>query len=174
MTLRRAQPEDAASIAAVHVASWQAAYAGLVPQHHLDGLSVPEFTTRWQTWLSPESPDHTVLVAEAAGTVSGFVGGGPIRSPRPPFAAELYAIYLLPAAQRQGLGTQLFQELADALAARGYGNLLLWSLRHNPSIGFYEWLGGKVIAEDSSEIGGETLATVAFGWHDLAAARRLQ
>ncbi|QTX03952.1 hypothetical protein [Agromyces archimandritae] len=35
---RQARPEDAAGVAAVHVASWRAAYRGIVSREILDGL----------------------------------------------------------------------------------------------------------------------------------------
>lgn len=165
--IRLAQPADALAIATVHVASWQAAYTGLVPQPYLDSLSIADFTTRWQTWLSPQQSNHTVLVAEIEDSVSGFVGGGPIRTPRPPFEAELYAIYLLPSVQRRGVGRQLFDRLIQAFSAQNYQSLLLWSLRHNPSTGFYERMGGQPIADETIGIGDTELPTRAFGWHTL-------
>ena len=38
MTVREAQPRDAAEVAGVHVRSWQVAYRGLFPDDYLDGL----------------------------------------------------------------------------------------------------------------------------------------
>jgi hypothetical protein len=47
LTVRRAELRDAAGIAAVHVASWQEAYRGLLPQEYLESLSVRD---RIETW----------------------------------------------------------------------------------------------------------------------------
>lgn len=38
MLIRRAGPTDAPALAALHVASWKGAYAGLLPQDYLDRL----------------------------------------------------------------------------------------------------------------------------------------
>jgi len=46
--IRSATVEDAIGIAEAHVASWQTAYRGLLPQALLDGLSVERRTTQWQ------------------------------------------------------------------------------------------------------------------------------
>ena len=40
--LREATPADAPALAAVQVASWRAAYRGLMPDGVLAGLSVPD------------------------------------------------------------------------------------------------------------------------------------
>jgi hypothetical protein len=39
MRIRLARPEDAGPIAEVHVAAWQAAYGGLMPDSYLDQLT---------------------------------------------------------------------------------------------------------------------------------------
>ena len=39
MLVRPARPDDAADIAAVHVAAWQGAYAGILPDAYLAGMS---------------------------------------------------------------------------------------------------------------------------------------
>ena len=59
MTVRDAQPRDAAEVADVHVRSWQAAYRDLFPDDYLDGLRVedrmahdPAGTRTWPTLAS--------------------------------------------------------------------------------------------------------------------------
>ena len=167
MLIRDAALGDAASIARVHVASWRAAYAGIVPQAHLDSLDETQFTERWQHWITSET-SATFCVAEVDRALCGFASAGPIRKPISFYDAELYAIYLLPQMQRQGIGRRLFDYMADKLVAQKLHHLLLWSLRDNPSTGFYRRLGGEAVAEDVCEIGGEILPTVAFGWKDIA------
>ncbi len=59
--MRDAVPGDARAIAGVHVASWRAAYAGLMPDTVLAGLSVEERTASW-TRLLAEPGQHTLVV----------------------------------------------------------------------------------------------------------------
>jgi len=55
-----------------------------------------------------------MYVAEAAtGAIAGFAHSGPERSGHKLYAGELYAIYLLAAYQRQGLGRQLTRAVAN-------------------------------------------------------------
>jgi L-amino acid N-acyltransferase YncA len=167
INIRAAILEDAQSIAKVHVTSWRAAYAGVVPQAHLDSLDEAQFSERWQHWITSET-SAVFCVAEVDGALCGFASAGPIRKQSFFYDAELYAVYLLPEMQRQGIGRGLFDYIADELVAQKLHHLLLWSLRDNPSTGFYRRLGGELVAEDVCEIGGETLSTVAFGWKDIA------
>ncbi|HZD50343.1 MAG TPA: GNAT family N-acetyltransferase [Silvibacterium sp.] len=168
MKIRPAVLEDAASIAHVHVASWRTAYAGIVSQAHLNSLDEAQFTERWQSWITSET-SAMFCVAELDGALCGFASGGPIRKPISFYDGELYAIYLLPEMQRRGIGRALFASVAAALASRELKHMLLWTLRDNPSTGFYERLGGEIVAEDVHEIGGDKLAGVAYGWADIAA-----
>jgi len=171
MKIRPAVVADAPSIAHIHVASWRAAYAGIVSQTYLDSLDESQFAERWRDWITTET-SALIFIAEIDDTLCGFASAGPIRKQtRKPvtfYDGELYAIYLLPGMQRKGIGRALFAHIADELVARQLNHMLLWSLRDNPSTGFYERLGGTIVAEDIYEIGGETLPIVAYGWTDIA------
>ena len=85
-------------MAAVHVASWQSAYAGLLPAE-LAGLSVADRADRWQARLDGTGTGPTdggaTFVADLDGRVVGFVAVGAGRDDvGGPSVGELYAIYL--------------------------------------------------------------------------------
>jgi len=60
--LRQATDADAAAIAWLHVASWQIAYRGLLPDAFLDGLNQADQISVWQARLA--MPDRIVRLAE--------------------------------------------------------------------------------------------------------------
>jgi GNAT superfamily N-acetyltransferase len=167
MKIRPAVLADAPSIAGVHVVTWRAAYRGIVPQAYLDSLVENQFAELWHDGISNER-SASIFVAEVDKSLCGFSCGGPIRERISLYDGELYAIYLLPEMQRRGIGTALFSQVADALASQGLRHMLLWTLRENPSTGFYQRLGGEFVAENAQQIGGEMLPTVAYGWRDIA------
>jgi L-amino acid N-acyltransferase YncA len=88
-SIRLAEVRDAAAIAHVHVQSWLTTYKGLVPEEYLASLNEAERVPLWQEWLTR---DISVFVAEVAGKIVGFAGGGPIREPLAAYDAELYTI----------------------------------------------------------------------------------
>lgn len=57
MVIRRATPEDASGIAAVHVYSWQAAYRGVVPDDFLRSLSIEDRETVWRESLEDRTSE---------------------------------------------------------------------------------------------------------------------
>src|SRR5215831_6588589 len=70
LQVRRATPEDAARIAAVHVRAWQVAYRGLMPDQLLDSLSVAR---REEMWRGVTGQDGAgVYVAVDGERVAGF------------------------------------------------------------------------------------------------------
>src|SRR4051794_1204440 len=73
--IRAATVADAAGIAEVHVASWQAAYHGLLPQALLDGLSVERRTAQWRRDIGGGGVDVHVAT-DAAGRIAGFIATG--------------------------------------------------------------------------------------------------
>lgn len=79
--IRDAQPSDAGDIAAVHVASWQVAYRGLLPDDILADLSVPDRERTWRKILVDPPPRTTILLATCGAAVVGFAALGPGRDP---------------------------------------------------------------------------------------------
>ena len=162
--IRNAEVKDAAAIAHVHVQSWLTTYAGLVPAEYLASLNEAERIPLWQEWLQR---DISVYVAEVEGVVVGFASGGPLREALGDYQAEMYAIYLLQAAQGKGIGRELVGVLAASLLAKDFTNMLVWVLEQNPAVHFYEKAGAQRLTNKQIEIGGASLCEVALGWSDL-------
>lgn len=164
--VRRAVSRDAAAIARVYVESWRSTYAGIIPAAYLDRLSPERQTRGWRRQIAV--PGNVTLVAEMAGAgVIGFANGGPERSGNRNWFAELYVLYLLDAHQRHGVGRQLVTAFAAELASIGLLRMLVWVLAENPARGFYQSLGGQLIGERFTEVGGAKLTEVAYGWRDV-------
>jgi ribosomal protein S18 acetylase RimI-like enzyme len=173
MNIRQPTPADIPDLARIHVAGWQAAYGGLVGQDYLDSQNCAEYEGNWTRWL--ESPDFSALIAhDGDGKAAGFVSFGRLRTPppgmspiRPLYAAEIYALYILPEYWRAGLGRQLLAAAAENLKERKLRSLCLWVLEGNTrAVAFYKALGGQKCGTKRVEIGGKTLPEAAFGWRD--------
>ena len=128
LTVRPATVDDARAIAEVHVASWQAAYRGLLPQEYLDGISVEQRAARRRESLA--NGHGTTLVAVDSGTVVGFAVTGRSRDEdADDSVGELYALYLRPDVWGVGAGAQLHDAALRSLA--GFGSNTLWVLDTN-------------------------------------------
>jgi len=164
--IRRAEPNDAAAIAHVHVQSWRTTYTGIVPDSYLASLDEGERAAHWRDLLEG---GMLVLVAERAGEVLGFATGGKSRGGLADCDAELYAIYLLEAEQGTKIGRDLLHELARSLSQDGFRSMEVWVLAKNPAKGFYERMGAEYAGSKEIEIGGATLAEQGYVWADLGA-----
>jgi GNAT superfamily N-acetyltransferase len=138
--VRPAEPEDALGIARVHVAGWQAGYAGLLPQGYLDGLSVEGRAQRWAGIISEPGPlALATLVADRDGDVAGFVTVGRSRDDGAgAWVGELWAIYVDPGHWGTGVGHALHERAIQALRAAHLTTATLWVLHGNDrAAGFY-------------------------------------
>jgi GNAT superfamily N-acetyltransferase len=141
--VRRARPEDAAEIAAVHVRTWQAAYEHVFGAERLAGLDPERRRVGWERALSERVEEEDVFVAEQDGTVVAFASAGPAGDE--PGEGELYAIYALPEAWGSGAGPALMREALAALRGRGFLEAILWVLEDNPRARrFYEREGWRL------------------------------
>lgn len=145
--LRPALPADAASIATVHIHSWQAAYRGQLPDRFLDelGQELSQRTQFWRTHISAAPPQTEVWIAGDAASVFGFVALGPARHEGDNTLGEIYAIYVHPRHWSQGAGRDLFKHGENRLSSMGYIEALLWVLESNSRARrFYESAGWSV------------------------------
>jgi ribosomal protein S18 acetylase RimI-like enzyme len=164
--VRPATLEDAAGIARVHVSSWRTTYRGLLPGDFLASLSDEHYADRWRRVIGEGS--SRVFVVDAADEIVGFASGGRERAGESGFVGELYAIYVVDSAQRQGHGRELVRAVAGALKEMKLPDMIVWVLRDNAAGRlFYERLGGVYVREQPITIGSATLEEVSYGWRRL-------
>ncbi|HEX9098452.1 MAG TPA: GNAT family N-acetyltransferase [Candidatus Dormibacteraeota bacterium] len=164
--IRTATISDASAIARVHVSSWRSTYRGLLPDDFLESLSETNYTERWKRVITEGT--SKVVVAEDGADVVGFASGGRERAGEQGFEGELYAIYVLDAAQRRGFGRELVRAMVEGLRERRLTNMIIWVLRDNrPAREFYERLGGVYVRAQPITIGSATLEEVSYGWRRL-------
>jgi len=166
ISIRAATEHDAVAISHVHVQSWRTTYAGVVPDEYLATLNEAERVFMWRDQITRGTP---VYVADLDGETVGFISGGAIREPVQTYDAELYAIYLLEQAQRQGIGTALLKRLAESLSSKGFTSMIVWVLEKNPSRHFYERSRAQYVTAKDIQIGGVMLSELSYGWPDLQA-----
>ena len=167
--IREATAIDAESVARVRVSAWRAAYRGIIDDAYLDALSVDAVRERYLRGFDPDpAASFTRVAADDDGRVVGFATAGAARGVGPRRLGEVWMIYLLPSAQRQGLGARLMRSMARGLDRRGLASLVVWSLaRNEPARRFYEHLGGRVVGERTSAVGAQRLQEVCYGWDEL-------
>lgn len=164
VTIRVAGATDAAGIAAVHVRSWQEAYAGIVPADYLESLDVTARTGSWTDHLrhGPEDGVRT-WVAQAGERVIGFVSVGPSRDEDASRGdREIYSIYLDPGMWGHGVARDLMRTVLTELGDRT--RLSLWVLAANERARhFYRRHGFHPDGvERLEEIGGAELLEVRY------------
>ena len=168
--IRVAIPEDATSMARVHVDSWRSTYAGIVPAEYLAGLSYRNRESLWKDLLTTDRPGTSYFVAETGGgDIVGFANAGPEREGDSTYRGELYAIYILEEYQHMGLGRRLVSCVTRRLLADGFNYDAAvgaggQSTRLSDSTSHWEV---SELAERPSSIGGADLVEVSYGWRDI-------
>ncbi|KOO44263.1 GNAT family N-acetyltransferase [Priestia koreensis] len=165
MKIRRAVPEDAASIARVHVDSWRTTYKGIVSEDYLNKLS---YRKRQEMWEGAIPKGHVFVAESPDGRVVGFASGGKERTGKfPLYDGEMYALYILEDYQGSGTGKKLVYQLAGDLKKAGLHAMLTLVVENNRARYFYEALGGEKIGSDEVEIGRNSMVELSYGWKDL-------
>lgn len=162
-TIRRANIEDAASIARIHVLGWQAAYRDIVPQAHLDAMTADKREVYWRQAIAEGKP--RVRVATLGQEVVGWISFGRCRDLDRCDGGEVWAIYAHPSHVATGVGRALWLEAKGDLAASGYSDVSLWVLaRNSRARQFYERAGFTVDPASAKPvvIGGATLEEVRY------------
>jgi ribosomal protein S18 acetylase RimI-like enzyme len=139
--LERAEPGDAEAIAQVHVSSWKAAYAGILPSAYLTALSVEARATLWQRSIEAGVPE--IWVARLGSRLEAFVAFGKCRDELVVGqVGEIWAIYARRCAWGMGLGRSLCERALERLTEDGFERVSLWVFENNPRARrFYEGAG---------------------------------
>ncbi|MCH8155639.1 MAG: GNAT family N-acetyltransferase [Proteobacteria bacterium] len=169
--LRPARPADAPAIAGIHIETWRAAYAGIVPDAYLVAMTESKQTLQWNNTIRSAVAPEVVLVAESSdlpgGRVVGFGSCGRARKRRG--TGEVFTLYVAPDWQGRGIGRRLLHGLLAKLKAGGLNEALVWVLSDNPARFFYEAMGARRAAERQERFAGVHLDEAAYAWGDLAA-----
>ena len=140
-SIRWASVGDARAIAVVHIASWLAAYRGLMPDRVLDELTIEGRERDWQGWLAEGGERQLTLVAERESRIEAFCTlEMPSREEdEPDGVAGIPALYAHPEAFGRGAGPALLDAAIEAMRDRGYREAILWMLEGNRRAeAFYE------------------------------------
>lgn len=181
LQLRKALLQDSRELARVHVETWRHTYAGMVPDQYLTSLTIDAKAQAWKQWIARQGRNESILLAETrpdkangeTRRIVGFGHAGPSRDRNPPFAGEVYTLYVEVDWQGQGIGRQLLGCLFRDLLDYGISSAVIWVLASNPSRFFYEAMGGQRIAERQEPFAGVLLDEIAYGWPDPAALKSL-
>ncbi len=161
--LRRATGADALAVATVHVRARQAAYRGIVPDSHLDGLDVASRAAGYDFDASAPGAPQTWLAVDGA-VVVGFVTLGPSRDADLNGLGEVFSLHVDPDRWRLGAGSTLLAHAEAILRDAGFGEVHLWVLEGNARARrFYERAGWTPDgARKAVEIDGMPVAQVRY------------
>jgi GNAT superfamily N-acetyltransferase len=116
-------------------------------------------------FLADES--KAAFIAEIDSEIVGFAMCGARREGPVDFTGELFGIYVLDSHQGYGIGRKLTNAAVSWLSEHGHTSMLVWVLKANKSVHFYERLGGVLVAQKDITLGSAWLAEVAYGWTSL-------
>lgn len=185
--IRRARPGDARGIAAVHVAAWRSAYAGILSDEYLAGLSEARLAAFYARAIMDRQAGHAVFVATAGGgdqpqdapgaeaVVVGFASGGRARRAGPAGPAgreglaqgEIETLYVLDDYRERAVGRRLMRAMAAHLRVIGCHSAVAWVLRENPSRFFYSRIGGRLAMQEAIMVAGQGVYQVAMLWDPI-------
>jgi len=164
--IREPVAADADRLGEIHVAAWQAAYRGIMPDDYLDGLSAAARADHWRVGLSRDPrPGSVRLVAADDGDVPvGFLFGGPADGDADAVDGEVYVVNVHPEHWGTGAGSDLLIRAQEALAGGGFGTAVLWVVPGNQRARrFYERHGWRTDGETrTEEVFGTTVEEVRY------------
>lgn len=158
MRIRKANPQDAGSIADLHARSWKTAYRGMLKDEYLDGNIQSDREAIWAERLAHPKANQYVVLVESNDRPSGFACA--FGSHDSQWGTLLENLHVDPACKRSGIGSSLVQDVARwSLRFHTHASMHLWVLRPNTGAqAFYKSSGAKEVgcgvwsAPDGSDI----------------------
>jgi ribosomal protein S18 acetylase RimI-like enzyme len=152
--VREATEGDIPALAQLHVQTFRETHRGGPSYEIREKQYRHKFATMDGRWFC-------FVVARPDGELVGFAIGEPYAQDG--YGGRLNKLYLLRQYHRLGLGRLLVGHVVRRFLDRGVTSMLLFSEADNPSIGFFEALGGARLLSERGEFHG------GYGWRDLTA-----
>lgn len=156
ITIRRAGPSDAASLAAIAERTFRETFAADNSAENIDLHCTRKFGAEIQR-AEIADPQLVTLLAEAAGELVGFAQLRPaqaaacVKSARP---AELHRIYVVSQWHGRGVANDLMRAVYAAAARAGSDCIWLGVWERNPrAIAFYRKCGFSVVGDHPFDLG---------------------
>jgi ribosomal protein S18 acetylase RimI-like enzyme len=158
ITVRDAVAADIPALAELHVTTWNATY------NTTRGPTIATRTWQWnQVFAKEERRDFVLVLEDRNGRLIGFTWGKPNEGE---FEGQLSKIYLRWEYHGLGLGRRMMAETAQRFLERGIHSFVLFAELSNPTLGFYDRMGGERLRDDRGQFSG------AYGWRDVRALIR--
>jgi ribosomal protein S18 acetylase RimI-like enzyme len=153
IVIRDAVAADIPALAELHVTTWNATY------NTSRGPSIATRTWQWnQVFAKENRRDFVLVLADRNGRLIGFTWGRPHDGE---FEGELSKIYLRWEYHGLGLGRRMMAETARRFLERGIRSFILFAELTNPTLGFYDRLGGERLLDERGQFNG------AYAWRDV-------
>jgi ribosomal protein S18 acetylase RimI-like enzyme len=153
ITFRDAVAADIPALSELHVTTWNATY------NTTRGPTIATRTWQWnQVFAKQDRRDFVLVLEDRNGRLIGFTWGRPHEGA---FEGELSKIYLRWEYHGLGLGRRMMAETARRFLERGIHSFVLFAELSNPTLGFYDRMGGERLFDDRGLFSG------AYGWRDV-------
>ena len=153
IVFRDAAEADIPNLAELHVTTWNATY------HTTRGPTIATRTWQWnQVFAQEQRKDFVLLLEDRNGRLIGFTWGKPHEGE---FEGNLSKIYLRWEYHGLGLGRRMMAETARRFFERGIHSFILFAELSNPTLGFYDRMGGERLLDEHGQFDG------AYGWRDV-------
>lgn len=160
--------EDTPKISETYVRSVRGSYSDVLPSEYLESLTVDSRAAVFERRRA-DNQTYGLLIAEHEidGVVAMIDYSARDRS-QYDHEAHIFSFYVVPEYQRCGLGGILFRKCLRTLRSEGCGSVWLDTFATNPFRGFYDKLGGRVIASPDEHNDDRALPSIVYGWSDLS------
>lgn len=152
LVIREATTDDIPALSRLHVETFNETHGKGPPWEMREAQYRQKFAETDGSWFC-------FVVSRQSGDLVGFAIGNP--SDDAGSEGRLNKIYLLRGYQRLGLGRRLVGHVVQRFLTQGVTAMVLFSEAENPSIWFYEALGGERMVSDKGEFHG------GYRWRDL-------
>ena len=148
MIIRKSKKEDARNIGILHYHCWQDTYRGLIDDAFLDGMSEESSADKKEAQF--DLYGKYWYVAEEENNIIGFISVHPSNEKDANYEVE--ALYLDKNYHHKGYGKQMFSFIKELFNNEPF---YLWCLKTNPTLGFYQHMGGTIVDTKCEAVGEE-------------------
>lgn len=150
ISIQFADSQHIPDIQAVAAATWPVTFQHILSPEQIHYMLDMMYSTASLT-AQMNQQHHQFLLAQEQGDTLGFISFE--NAYKQQATTKVHKIYILPQAQRRGIGQQLLEAVATRAIHNGSSNLTLHVNRDNKAITFYQKIGFDITGREDIDIG---------------------
>lgn len=163
LVIRAVRREELLETSKIYIECFRQDYHFLA-REYLEQIDCKKEVKECADWLYHQDASNAIFGIFEGGDMAGYVAVGRDQAEPDGNQGEVCGLFVRSTYRKQGLGIKLLKAGAEHLERLGFTRLVIYNFKQSDSNQYYRKLGGKLVKQETQEVGEDEFEVDVFGW----------